>query len=117
MIVSASPKTSKDPVTELKSAAQLYWIYSFFLGFPLTIVVVLSHQEPNATGFAFLLFFAVLIMLLVLAGGLLFKRKKLGLYLGWLLMPFILIAFPIGTALGFFIISKLVKTEVKALLK
>jgi uncharacterized protein YneF (UPF0154 family) len=43
-------------------------------------------------------------------------KIRLGLYLGWLLMPLILVGFPIGTAIGAFIISKLLKADVKALL-
>lgn len=81
------------------------------------IVIALSFSEFTATGIGFTLFFALYILLLIVAGLLLVKRKKTGLLLGWVLMPLILIAFPIGTIIGIFIITKITKTDVKALLK
>ena len=80
------------------------------------IVIALSHKAPDMVGIMILSIFAVLILLFVLAGFLLFKRKRAGLYLGWILMPLILLAFPIGTGFGIFIITKIVKADVRALL-
>ena len=110
-------KSGKDPATELKSAAQLYWLYSFVLGLPLVGVIVLAGKKPDTTGIAIFSCLGVYFALLVLAGVLLFIRKKAGLYLGWILMPLILLSFPIGTAVGAFIITKIIKPDVRALLK
>lgn len=109
-------KVVKDPENELKSASQLYWLYAFFLGLPLGIVIALSESKPDKVGIAIFSCIGVYLLLLVFAGGLLFKRKKVGLYLGWILMPLILLSFPIGTAVGVFIIMKITKPDVKALL-
>jgi uncharacterized membrane protein len=111
-----SQNSKRNPETELKSAAQLYWIYAFFMALPITIIIAISNTKPTASGREFECIFAAFIMLLVLNGVLLFMKIRLGLYLGWLLMPLILVGFPIGTAIGAFIISKLLKADVKALL-
>jgi hypothetical protein len=55
-------------------------------------------------------------VLLFVAGILLLERKKAGLYLSWVLMPLILLSIPIGTLIGIFIINKITKPEIKALL-
>lgn len=107
------PKTSE---TELKSAAQLYWLYAFFLALPLGIVVALSESKPDRVGLILFSCLGIYLLLLVFAGVLLFKKKKAGLYLGWVLVPFILLSIPIGTIVGVFIITKITKPEVKALL-
>ena len=112
-MASPRPKTSE---TELKSAAQLYWLYAFFLALPLAIVVALSESKPDKVGFVIFSCLGVYLVLLVLAGVMLFRKKKTGLYLGWVLMPFILLSFPIGTIVGVLIIIKVTKPEVKTLL-
>jgi hypothetical protein len=86
------------------------------MALPITIIIAISNTKPTASGREFECIFAAFIMLLVLNGVLLFMKIRLGLYLGWLLMPLILVGFPIGTAIGAFIISKLLKADVKALL-
>lgn len=106
----------KEPAAELKSAAQLYWLYSFSLALPMVIVIALSGKPSDSVAVTLLSCVAFYIFLLVLAGFLLFKRKKMGLFLGWILIPLILLAFPIGTAFGVFIITKIVKPDVRALL-
>ena len=108
--------SKRDPMTELNSAAQLYWIFSFLLGLPFAIAIALSNAKFSASGLEFCFVFVSFIMLMVLAGILLFMRIRFGLYLSWILLPLILIAFPIGTAFGVFIISKLVKPDVRKLL-
>lgn len=110
------PSLPKTPETELKSAAQLYWLYSFFLALPLGIVVALAESKPDKVGIVIFSCLGVYLLLLVLAGALLYKKRKAGLFLGWALIPLILLSVPIGTAVGIFIITKITKTEVKALL-
>lgn len=107
---------TKTPETELKSAAQLFWLYAFFLALPLGIVVALSETKPDQLGVVLLCGAALFLSLLVTSGVMLFLKKKAGLYLGWVLVPFILLSFPVGTAVGVFIIMKLTKPDVKALL-
>jgi hypothetical protein len=107
----------KDPATELKSAAQLYWLYSFCIALPFIIVIGVSAKTPDSVGIVLFSCVLLYILLLVFAGFLLFKRKKTGLFLGWMLIPLILIAFPIGTIFGIFIITKIVKADVRALLE
>jgi hypothetical protein len=108
--------TGKDPAIELKSAAQLYWLYAFFLAVPLGIVVATLEQKPDSLGITLMAGVGVYLALLTLAGFLLFKKKKAGLYFGWSVLPLILLSIPIGTAMGIFIISKITKPDVKALL-
>jgi hypothetical protein len=105
----------KEPATELKSAAQLYWLYSFSIALPMVIVIALSGKPSDPVSVTICSCFTFYILLLVLAGYLLFKRRKAGLFLGWILMPLILLAFPIGTALGVFIITKITRPDVRAL--
>src|ERR1700722_1062556 len=115
--ISPPPKqTGKDPNTELKSAAQLYWLYAFCLALPMAIVLALSQKKPDSVAITIFSCFGIYLLLLIIAGILLFKKKKYGLYLGWILTPLILLSFPIGTVFGIFIITKIVKKEVRALL-
>lgn len=107
---------TKAPETELKSAAQLFWLYSFFLALPIGIVVALSETKPDQLGVVLLCGSVLFLSLLITSGVLLFLKKRAGLYLGWVLVPFILLSFPIGTAVGVFIIMKITKPDVKALL-
>lgn len=111
------PPLPKSASTELKNAAQLYWLYAFFLAVPLGIVLAVSESKPDSFAVTFVLCFAVYLTLLAIAGGLLYAKRKAGLYLGWGLMPLILLSFPIGTAVGVFIISKLRLPGVKSLLR
>jgi hypothetical protein len=106
----------KDPATELKSLAQLYWLYSFCLALPMAIVLALSGKSTDSVRVAIFACFGVYILLLVIAGFLFFKRKKVALILGWILIPLVLLAFPIGTVFGIIIITKIVKSDVRALL-
>ena len=109
-------KAGKDPANELKSASQVFWLYAFFIGLSLGIVATFSESKPDNVGMAILSCLVVYLLLLVFAGILLFKRKKAGLYLGWTLIPFMLLSFPVGTAVGVFVIIKITNPGVKALL-
>ena len=107
-----------DPGTDIKSVAQVLWLYAFFLALPLAIVIAIgSGRKPDAVAIAGLAIFCLLLGFFVLAGVLLMKRKKTGLILTWVLMPFMLLAIPIGTIAGVIILAKLGKPGVRALLK
>ncbi len=106
----------KGPETELKSAAQLFWLYAFLLALSLGIVVALAESDFDRVGVVIFCGLGVYLLLLVLAGFLLFRRRKAGSYLGWALLPVILLSVPIGTIVGVVIITKITNPEVKALL-
>lgn len=102
---------------DLKNAAQVMFLYAFFLALPAAIVVAMSTRMPDKYGIIMMLLVGLCVGFLVAAGVLLMKRRKAGLILTWVAMPLMLLAFPIGTFAGAYVLAKLGKQGVRGLLK
>ncbi len=100
----------------LKSAANCLIAVGFFYLLIISLVVFLSEHSLDTFGKIFAGSFSALGLLLWLSAFLLYRCNKVGQWLWWICSPFVLLQFPIGTALGAFAYVYLSKPDSKAAL-
>ena len=97
----------------LKNAGQALLVYAFFLGLPVSIMMAIAHGEIDRLGWTILAVISLLIVLLIVAGLLILNRYRGGITLWWIVSPLVLLSFPIGTAVGAYVITCILKPEAR----
>jgi hypothetical protein len=100
----------------LKSAANCLIAVGFFYLLIVCLVIFLADHAPDAFGKIFAGAILGLGCLLWLSAFLLYRCNRFGKWIWWVCSPFVLLQFPIGTALGVFTYVYLNKPDSRAAL-
>ena len=105
-----------NPPANLKSAANCLIAVGFFYLLIIALILLLAEHSLDAFGRIFAVGLSTLGILLWLSAFLLYRCNKVGKWIWWACSPFVLLQFPIGTALGVSAYAYLNKPDSKAAL-